>query len=239
MSTPVATVANSQEVESLTESKAWKALQSNYEQIRGLHLRDIFATDPDRGERLSVEALGLFFDYSKNRITDETIALLIALAQESGLKARIDAMFRGDKINITEKRAVLHVALRAPSGGFYDPRRRRKCRSPSPLESSTAWPHSPIACAAANGKATPARPSGMSSTWVSAAPTSAPSWPTKRSSTTASATGPSASSPTSTAPILPRPSSTSTHRRPSSSSRQRPSPRSKPSPMPSPHAPGR
>jgi glucose-6-phosphate isomerase len=116
MSTPVATVANSQEVESLTESKAWKALQSNYEQIRGLHLRDIFATDPDRGERLSVEALGLFFDYSKNRITDETIALLIALAQESGLKARIDAMFRGDKINITEKRAVLHVALRAPSG---------------------------------------------------------------------------------------------------------------------------
>jgi glucose-6-phosphate isomerase len=116
MSTPVTTVANSQGVESLTESQAWKALQSHYEQIRGLHLRDIFASDPDRGERLSIEALGLFFDYSKNRITDETIGLLIALAQDSGLQSRIDAMFRGDKINITEKRAVLHVALRAPKG---------------------------------------------------------------------------------------------------------------------------
>jgi glucose-6-phosphate isomerase len=116
MSTPVTTDANTQGVESLTESRAWKALQSHYQQIRGLHLRDIFATDPGRGERLSVEALGLFFDYSKNRITDQTIGLLISLAQESGLQSRIDAMFRGDKINITEKRAVLHVALRAPKG---------------------------------------------------------------------------------------------------------------------------
>jgi glucose-6-phosphate isomerase len=116
MSTSVTSAANGQGVQSLTESKTWKALQSHYEQVRGLHLRDIFAADPKRGERLSVEALGLVFDYSKNRVTDETIKLLIELARESGLQSRIDAMFRGDKINVTEKRAVLHVALRAPRG---------------------------------------------------------------------------------------------------------------------------
>jgi glucose-6-phosphate isomerase len=116
MSTSVTSVATSQGAESLTASNSWKALQKHYEKIRSLHLREIFASDPGRGERLSVEALGLFFDYSKNRVTDETVALLIALANESGLQSRIDAMFRGDKINITEKRAVLHVALRAPRG---------------------------------------------------------------------------------------------------------------------------
>src|ERR1700730_13965566 len=96
--------------------KAWKALQAHYKGVRELHLRTLFADDPKRGERMTAEAAGLFLDYSKNRITDETLQLLIALAEESGLKSRIDAMFRGDNINATEKRAVLHVALRAPRG---------------------------------------------------------------------------------------------------------------------------
>ena len=100
----------------LTERKAWKALQSHYSLVRDLHLRQLFADDPKRGERLTVDALGLFLDYSKNRVTDETLGLLLQLAEESGLRDRIDAMFRGDKINITENRAVLHVALRAPRG---------------------------------------------------------------------------------------------------------------------------
>jgi glucose-6-phosphate isomerase len=100
----------------LTARPAWKALAAHYQQVRELHLRTLFADDPTRGERLTVEAVGLYLDYSKNRITDETLQLLLQLAQESGLRARIDAMFRGDKINITEDRAVLHVALRAPRG---------------------------------------------------------------------------------------------------------------------------
>jgi glucose-6-phosphate isomerase len=98
----------------LTERPAWKALQAHYERIRGVHLRTLFGDDPDRGERMAVEAEGLYLDYSKHRVTAETMALLIALAREAGLRERIDAMFRGDKINVTEKRAVLHVALRAP-----------------------------------------------------------------------------------------------------------------------------
>jgi glucose-6-phosphate isomerase len=99
---------------SLTERPAWKALEAHYREIRELHLRNLFAADTRRGERFAVNALGLYFDYSKNRITDKTIALLIQLAKESGLAARIDAMFRGERINITENRSVLHVALRAP-----------------------------------------------------------------------------------------------------------------------------
>ena len=99
---------------SLTRRPAWKALGAHYKQIRTAHLRQLFADDPKRGERFKVEALGLYFDYSKNRISDETLKLLLQLAEESGLRERIDAMFRGEKINITEKRAVLHVALRAP-----------------------------------------------------------------------------------------------------------------------------
>src|SRR6266852_4118908 len=94
--------------------QAWKDLGAHYKKVRELHLRQLFADDPRRGERLTVEALGLHFDYSKNRVTDETVKLLIRLAEESRLRERIDAMFRGDKINVTEKRAVLHVALRAP-----------------------------------------------------------------------------------------------------------------------------
>jgi len=100
----------------LTQREAWKALEIHFTKIRELHLRKLFAEDPKRGQRLTVEAVGIYFDYSKNRITDETVKLLLQLADESGLRSRLDAMFRGDKINVTEKRAVLHVALRAPKG---------------------------------------------------------------------------------------------------------------------------
>jgi glucose-6-phosphate isomerase len=93
---------------------AWNALASHYKTASKLHLRQLFADDPKRGQRMAIEAVGLYLDYSKNRVTDETLKLLVQLAEESGLRARIDAMFRGEKINITEKRAVLHVALRAP-----------------------------------------------------------------------------------------------------------------------------
>jgi glucose-6-phosphate isomerase len=100
----------------LTQRPAWKALAAHYQQARGLHLRQLFAEDPKRGERLTAEAVGIYLDYSKNRITDETLRLLLQLAEESGLRQRIDAMFKGEKINVTERRAVLHVALRAPRG---------------------------------------------------------------------------------------------------------------------------
>jgi glucose-6-phosphate isomerase len=101
---------------SLIGSGPWKALEAHAAKNNTLHLRDLFAQDPTRGERLKVEAAGIYFDYSKNRITGETVELLLKLAEESGLRSRIDAMFRGEKINVTEKRAVLHVALRAPIG---------------------------------------------------------------------------------------------------------------------------
>src|SRR4026207_752717 len=99
-----------------TERPAWKALVAHQQKIRDLHLRKLFADDPKRAERMTVEAVGLYLDYSKKRVTDESLKLLMQLAEESGLRGRIDAMFRGDKINITENRAVLHVALRAPKG---------------------------------------------------------------------------------------------------------------------------
>src|SRR5579862_3227662 len=99
-----------------TRRAAWSALASHYKTVSKLHLRRLFADDPKRGERLAVEAVGLYLDYSKNRITDETLQLLPQLAEASGLRSAIDAMFRGEKINVTEKRAVLHVALRAPRG---------------------------------------------------------------------------------------------------------------------------
>jgi glucose-6-phosphate isomerase len=98
----------------LKRRAAWKALAAHHKQARDLQLRDLFAADAKRGERLTAEAVGLYLDYSKNRITDDTVKLLLQLAEESGLRARIEAMFRGEKINITEHRAVLHVALRAP-----------------------------------------------------------------------------------------------------------------------------
>jgi glucose-6-phosphate isomerase len=107
---------NHQGIEPLTDRSAWKALQAHQTKIKALHLRSLFADDPRRGERMTAEAVGLFLDYSKNRITDETVKLLVKLAEESGLQSRIEAMFRGEKINVTEQRAVLHVALRAPKG---------------------------------------------------------------------------------------------------------------------------
>ena len=100
----------------LTTLTAWKALEAHYPKVRELHLRNLFADDPKRGERMTAEAVGIYFDYSKHRITDETLRLLLQLAEESGLRSHIDAMFSGEKINATEGRAVLHVALRAPEG---------------------------------------------------------------------------------------------------------------------------
>src|ERR1700693_52399 len=93
----------------LTRRRAWKALATHYKKIKGLHLRQLFAADPTRGERMTAEAAGLFLDYSKNRITNETIKLLLKLADEIDLRLRIKAMFSGEKINLTENRAVLHV----------------------------------------------------------------------------------------------------------------------------------
>src|SRR6201990_1393574 len=103
-------------IQSLTGRPGWKALEAHFQKVRDLHLRQLFADDRDRGERFVVEGAGLYLDYSKNRITSETVSLLLQLADECGLRAKIDAMFRGEKINITENRAVLHVALRAPEG---------------------------------------------------------------------------------------------------------------------------
>jgi glucose-6-phosphate isomerase len=116
MATATTTGGTPQDLEPLTNRRAWKALQTHYEKVRESHLRELFANDSKRGERMTTEAVGIFLDYSKNRITDETLRLLVQLAEESGLRSQIDAMFRGDKINFTEKRSVLHVALRAPKG---------------------------------------------------------------------------------------------------------------------------
>src|ERR1700687_2492209 len=104
----------SPERQSLTERPQWRSLAGHREQIERLHLRELFAADPSRGERLAAEAAGLYLDYSKNRITDETLRLLLELAEACSLRERIKAMFRGDRINVTERRAVLHAALRAP-----------------------------------------------------------------------------------------------------------------------------
>jgi glucose-6-phosphate isomerase len=100
----------------LTQHPAWKALKAHYDGVRDLHLRTLFARDPKRGEQMTAEAAGIYLDYSKNRITEQTLKLLLDLAEAVGLRGRIDAMFRGDKINVSERRAVLHVALRAPRG---------------------------------------------------------------------------------------------------------------------------
>src|SRR3989454_11224386 len=105
-------------IKPLTERQAWNALAAHHHNVRELHLRMLFADDPTRGERMTAAAVGVYLDYSKNRIADETLKLLLQLADESGLRGRIDAMFRGEKINVTENRAVLHVALRAPRGAI-------------------------------------------------------------------------------------------------------------------------
>ena len=101
-------------IDSVFTRPVWKALWAHHESLRGRHLRQLFAEDPQRGERMALEEVGIYFDYSKNRVTEETLKLLVQLAEEAGLRDRIDAMFRGEKINVSEKRAVLHVALRAP-----------------------------------------------------------------------------------------------------------------------------
>src|SRR3984893_11501637 len=116
MATPSGTGTRSEGIEPLTKRKSWKSLQTHYKKVRGLHLRNLFADDPKRAEQMTAEAVGLVLDYSKNRITAETIKLLVELAEESGLRSQIDAMFQGEKINTTEKRAALHVALRSPKG---------------------------------------------------------------------------------------------------------------------------
>ncbi len=108
----------------LRERKAWQALERHYAEIGSRHLRDLFKTDPGRGERLTAEAEGIYLDYSKNRVTDETMRLLVELAEESGVPERRDAMFAGEHINVSEDRAVLHVALRMPRERA--PRRRRR-----------------------------------------------------------------------------------------------------------------
>jgi glucose-6-phosphate isomerase len=113
---PQLTLSQAKSIAPLTTLAAWQALVAHYPKVRDLHLRKLFADDPMRGERMMVEAVGIYFDYSKHRVTDETLRLLLQLAEESGLRSRIDAMFRGEKINVTEKRAVLHVALRTPKG---------------------------------------------------------------------------------------------------------------------------
>ena len=100
----------------LRERPAWGALERHFDAVRDLHLRDLFASEPGRGERLAAEGVGIYLDYSKNRVTDETLRLLLELARESGLEDRTSAMFRGDRINTTENRSVLHVALRMPKG---------------------------------------------------------------------------------------------------------------------------
>src|SRR5918994_253873 len=101
----------------ITQTPEWTALRDHYEQIERTHLRELFAADATRGETMTLEVDGVYLDYSKNRLTGETIRLLVSLAERSGLRRRIDAMFAGERINVTENRAVLHVALRAPEGG--------------------------------------------------------------------------------------------------------------------------
>src|SRR5262245_5693780 len=100
----------------LLDRPAWTALQAHYKRIAPMHLRRLFADDPKRGERLTLEAAGIYLDYSKNRVTDETLSLLVQLAEQSALRERIDAMFGGQRINVSENRAVLHTALRVPQG---------------------------------------------------------------------------------------------------------------------------
>ena len=110
------TLSKALEIVPLKSRPAWKALEEHYTTVRDLQLRQLFAADPQRASTFTLESLGLYFDYSKHRINGETQKLLIELAEQSGLRQHIDAMFRGDKINLTEKRSVLHVALRAPKG---------------------------------------------------------------------------------------------------------------------------
>ena len=151
----------------LRERPAYNALEQHYDEIRDVHLRELFAADPKRGERFTAEGAGLYLDYSKNRITEDTLRLLLELAEQSGLRERTEAMFRGDTINISENRSVLHVALRMPQGrslivdGTDVVAEVHEC--------SIGWRTSPSACAAASGRGTPASRSRPRSTSGSAA----------------------------------------------------------------------
>ena len=160
------------ELSALRQAPAWAELQSHFEQIGGTHLRDLFAADPERGERLVAEGAGLYLDFSKNRIIDETLLLLGSLAQQRGVAERRDAMFAGEHINVSEDRAVLHVALRMPrnrslvvDGVDVVQRGARDARPDGGVLRAGAL--------GASGAATPANRSATSSTSASAAPTSA------------------------------------------------------------------
>ena len=150
----MATLETPLETPKAGQPPAWKALKEHFSKIRKVHLRKLFSKDPARGDRLAVEALGLYLDYSKNRITDETVQLLLRLAEESGLRAKIDAMFRGDKINITENRAVLHVPCARPKELPSSWTEKTSC--PEFTLCSTRWRASANVSAAGLGKATPA-----------------------------------------------------------------------------------
>jgi len=150
---PAPTSEQSTSMPPLRRRPAWALLEKHYQKLKAVHLHKLFADDRERGARLAIEAVGLYLDYSKNRITDETLRLLLQLAHESGLRERIDAMFRGDKINVSENRAVLHVALRAPRGArSYT---TVATSSPKSMPFSTGWPILQIGCAAVPGKAIP------------------------------------------------------------------------------------
>ena len=186
---------------------------------------------PARGAGYTLQVGDLYLDYSKHLVTDETLALLRELAAATGVTELRDAMFRGEKINTTENRAVLHTALRAPAGRRHRGGRRERGTGGA-RRARQDGRASPTGSGRASGPATPAGPSRTSSTSVSAAPTSAPPWRTRCSAPSPTAISRSASSPMSTGPICTRPSGTWTRPRRSSSSRPRPSPPSRPSPTP-------
>ena len=141
-------------IKPLTQRAAWKDLAAHHRKIKGLSLRKLFAADTTRGERMTVEAAGLFLDYSKNRITNETLKLLLMLAEESGLRSKIKAMFSGEKINTTENRAVLHVALRAPKDAVILVDGKNSCRKS--MACWTRWMHFQDVSATARGRVLPA-----------------------------------------------------------------------------------
>ena len=164
--------------QALTERPAWKALGEHCRKIRNVHLRSLFADDPHRGERMAVEGAGVYLDYSKNRITDETIRLLVNLAEECGLRAAHRGHVPGEKINITENRAVLHVALRAPKSEQILVDGNDVVPEVHAVLDRMAVFSDQVRSGQWRGYAESA--SATSSTSASAAPTSAPSWPTRR-----------------------------------------------------------
>src|SRR2546425_12418213 len=168
----------------LTQRPEWKALDEHSRKLQPVHLRALFADDPARGQRFALESAGLYLDYSKNRITDETVRRLLDLAEASGLRQRIDAMFRGERINVTEDRAVLHVALRTPRGQ----RILVDGEDVVPKVHAVLDRMADFADRVRRGALTgyTAGASGTSSTSASAAPTSGRSWRTRRSGTTVS-----------------------------------------------------